>query len=346
MSRAGLGRGRRAPRRARTAAVALGAAAALAGCGGAGATPAGPVPTGLATVQRGDLVETEDVAGTLGFAGARPVGAAAAGTVTRLRPEGTVVPRGRSLYSVDRVAAGFVLRGAVPMYRTLQHGVGDGPDVRQLERELRALGHDPGTVDDTFTGATAAAVRAWEDARGSTADGVVEPGEVVVVDGRARVGRHRAGVGDRVAAGAPVAELSTTRREVTAKLPASRQDAVRPGRRVVVTLPDGSEVRGRITEVGRVATAGQEGEEATVRLRVAVGGRAPLDGAPVTVAVPVATLRDALTVPVTALVAVGADTYAVQLRDGAEVPVEVGAVVDGRAEVSGVREGAQVVVPS
>jgi peptidoglycan hydrolase-like protein with peptidoglycan-binding domain len=327
----------------RRAVVAL---ALLAGCGGDEEPVAAPVPTGTATVQQRDLTEAEDVPGTLRHAGARTVGAAAAGTVTRLREEGEVVPLGRSLYSVDREPSGFVLHGDVPAWRALRLGVGDGPDVRQLERALARLGHDPGTVDDAFTGATAAAVRAWEDARGSDVDGVVEPSEVVVVAGTARAGRHRAEVGDAVRPGAPVLEVTRRAQEVVAALPASRQADVRAGARVEVVLPDGEAVRGRVTEVGRVARAGQEGAEATVELRVAVRATG-LDGAPVTVEVPVAAARGVLCVPVEALVAIGAGRYALERAgDGRRVPVEVGRVVGGFAEVRGVPAGTRVVVPA
>ena len=62
-----------------------------------------------------------------------------------------------------------LLYGRLPAWRPLSVGVDDGPDVRQLERNLVALGHDPDrdiTVDDHFTRATRAAVRRWQEAAG------------------------------------------------------------------------------------------------------------------------------------------------------------------------------------
>ena len=106
------------------------------------------VPLGTAAVQRRDLIAREDVDGTLGFVAAATVPAPAAGTITRLRDEGDTVTRGRSLMSIDAKATAWVLYGTIPMYRDLGPGVSDGRDVRQLERNLKALGYDPGPVDD------------------------------------------------------------------------------------------------------------------------------------------------------------------------------------------------------
>jgi peptidoglycan hydrolase-like protein with peptidoglycan-binding domain len=59
----------------------------------------------------------------------------------------------------------FTLPGLVPMNRDLRRG-DRGPDVRQLEKALQALGHDPGAVDGRFDAATQAAVSAFYLRRG------------------------------------------------------------------------------------------------------------------------------------------------------------------------------------
>src|SRR5919202_3805814 len=132
---------------AAAAAVAVVGAGAWAATGGgaedgSGAAVNDRVPTATVAVVRRDLVDREDVEGTLDFAGARTVAAGAQGTLTRVRPEGSTVWRGKSLFSIDAQAAAFVLYGRLPMYRTLRSGVSDGSDVRQLERNLVALGYD------------------------------------------------------------------------------------------------------------------------------------------------------------------------------------------------------------
>jgi hypothetical protein len=311
------------------------------------------VPTTTAIVGRRDLVDRHDLDGTLTFAGERRVAAPVEGTITRLRTEGSVVSRGQSLLALDDRATAFVLYGHVPMYRDLRSGVDDGDDIRQLQRNLAALGYDPYgalVADGEWDQATTDAVRRWQEARDVTEDGVVARGDVLFADGPVRVGSHDAEVGDRASPGGPVLTVSSTRRVVTARLPAGRQDAVDAGDRVDVTLPDGRVVRGEVSSVGRVAKQGEDGGEATVSLRVrlrgALGRTKRLDRAPVTISLTTSAARDALSVPVTALLARGGGRYAVEQPGGRLIPVRTGVFADGYVEVSGaLRSGNRVVVP-
>jgi peptidoglycan hydrolase-like protein with peptidoglycan-binding domain len=54
----------------------------------------------------------------------------------------------------------------------LQNGSTD-PAVRDLQEALKALGHDPGPIDGIFGTTTEAAVKAFQQARGITTDGIV-----------------------------------------------------------------------------------------------------------------------------------------------------------------------------
>jgi peptidoglycan hydrolase-like protein with peptidoglycan-binding domain len=308
------------------------------------------VPLGAAAVERRDLVDRQDVDGTLGFSDTTNAAAAAAGTITRLRDEGDTVTRGRSLMSIDAKATAWVLYGTIPMYRDLGPGVSDGRDVRQLERNLKALGYDPGTVDDDWTSATTDAVVDFQDDRNLTEDGTITPSEVVISDGPARVGQHRAEVGDSARAGMPVTGLTTTTPVVTAKLDAGLAAEVHRGDHVAITLPEGSEVGGRVTRVGTVAAAGENGASPTVELRVALNSRrhGRLDGAPVSVSLETGRTKDALAVPVTALVATAPGRYAVELAGSRRlVTVTLGAFADDWVQVtgSGLAPGTRVVVP-
>jgi peptidoglycan hydrolase-like protein with peptidoglycan-binding domain len=47
------------------------------------------------------------------------------------------------------------------------------PAVRDLQEALKTLGHDPGPINGTFGTATEAAVKAFQQARGITVDGIV-----------------------------------------------------------------------------------------------------------------------------------------------------------------------------
>jgi peptidoglycan hydrolase-like protein with peptidoglycan-binding domain len=308
------------------------------------------VPLGTAPIERRDLIAREDVDGTLGFSDTSKATAPTAGTITRLRDEGDFVTRGRSLMSIDAKATAWVLYGTIPMYRDLGPGVSDGSDVRQLERNLKALGYDPGTVDDDWTSATTDAVEDFQDDRDLTESGTIARSQVVVSDGPARVGKHSAEVGDPARAGAPVTELTSTTPAVTAKLDAGLAAEVHRGDRVRVTLTDGSEVGGKVTRVGTVANAGENGESPTVELRVALdsGRHGRLDGAPVSVSLETGRTKDALAVPVTALVATAPGRYAVELAGSRRlVSVTLGAFADDWVQVSGsgLAPGTRVVVP-
>jgi len=117
---------------------------------------------GTTPVERRDLVERENVDGTLGNDTASEVASPRAGTLTRVPTAGSVIERGQSVFDVDALPVPL-LYGDIPLYRDLASGVTDGPDVQQLEENLVALGYgDALTVDQHFDGATAAALRAWQ----------------------------------------------------------------------------------------------------------------------------------------------------------------------------------------
>jgi peptidoglycan hydrolase-like protein with peptidoglycan-binding domain len=235
----------------------------------------------------------------------------------------------------------------------------DGPDVRQLEANLVAVGFGGGlTVDEDFTAATAAAVRRWQRSLGLRQTGEVELGRVVFLPGARRVGAHKTKVGGVLAAGAEVLETTSLRRVVTVQLDVARQSLVGRGDKVTVTLPDGTTVGGRITRVGRVAHqkdeggggggtgapgdgSGSENGELVIDLSVVLDssrGASRLDGAPVTVGIAQETRRRVLCVPVTALLARAGGGYAVEVVQGGRrriVPVKTGLFANGLVEISG-----------
>ena len=259
--------------------------------------------------------------------------------------------RGRAVYSVDadRVP---LLYGSTPLYRTLENGV-EGRDVKLLESNLAKLGYDGFTVDDEFTWATREAVEEWQEDIGVQVTGKVAPGAVFVHDGAFRVAALKAALGDR--AGGPVLTYTGTTRQVTVPLDVADRHLVKKGMKATVELPDGSTVPGKIKEIGRVATenSGSQEQEAstTVDVIVSVGGGKKLgtyDTAPVNVEFVSARRKDVLTVPVGALLALAEGGYGVQVVEGPATryaAVETGMFADGDVEVTGVDEGATVVVP-
>ena len=319
----------------------------------------GEVATTTAAVTRRDLRATEAVDGTLGYGETRLLANQRQGTVTALPEEGSVVTRGRSLYRVDGKPVPL-LYGRLPAWRALSVGVDDGPDVRQLEQNLVALGYDPDravTVDNHFTWATRAAVRRWQEALGLEETGSVQPGDAVWQPGPVRVASRKLAVGDSARPGSPVLEVTDTTRQVTIDLDASRQPYVHAGDRVDLELPGGRTTTGRVASVGKVATVpagdGTGEGDPTVELVVSLDhpkatGR--LDQAPVDASITTEVRKGVLAVPVGALLALAEGGYAVEVeRDGHRqlVGVETGLFADGQVEVEGqgLRAGDRVVVP-
>jgi peptidoglycan hydrolase-like protein with peptidoglycan-binding domain len=345
-------------------AVAGGATWAAAGGGSgsnAGQTDTTTGATATATVEKRDLVQHETVDGTLGYADTETLYAQGMGTVTALRRPGAVVKRGQALYRVDGKSV-TLMYGDVPMWRRLDASAPGGKDIRELERNLVALGYDPDgdiEIDDDWDSATTAAVKRWEADRGLPKTGSIDPGQIAFLPGPRRIGQLKTSVGARLQPGAEVSDTSSTIRAVDVDLDANKQSLVKEGDKVEVTLPDGSTVNGWISSVGKVAesqTDPQTGEptdptiplEIRLARRVKTGG---LDEAPVDVAIQKDRADNVLTVPVSALLALAEGGYAVEVVDPGGsthlVAVEPGLYADGIVEISGhgIKKGMKVVIP-
>jgi peptidoglycan hydrolase-like protein with peptidoglycan-binding domain len=339
------------------AAALAGGIAVLGGDDDPGAPGAAHAAVGdTAKVERRDLVDRDEVDGTLGYAETGTLVAGAAGTLTSLRDPGAVVKRGQSLYDVDDVPAAFLFYGELPAWRDFTAWMEDGEDIRQLERNLRALGYDPDgdmTVDDEWDSGTTAAVERFQDDHGLEEDGSLEQGQVVFRSGPTRIGEAKATVGQPASPGKPLVDVSSTRRRVTVDLEATRQRLARESDTVTVELPTGDTARGRIVEVGKVAEqpTGEDAGDPTIEVTIELRGKAArgsgLDQAPVDVGFAVERADDVLAVPVKALLARQGGGFAVEVLDGAErrmVDVEPGLYADDFVEVEGdLREGQTVV---
>lgn len=319
------------------------------------ASPTPPAVPATAPITRQDLVDTKTVDGTLTYAGEHRLSGTAAGTVTWVAEEGAVVRRGRSLLKVDRKPL-TLMYGRLPLYRTLQRGVSDGPDVKQLESNLKALGYgDDLTVDEEFTYATYLAVKEWQDDRGLTETGAVDASQVVFLDSAVRVTDAKLEVGDRSAPGQPFMTVSGTRRLVHVDLDTGDQSMARKGAGVTVELPGGERVKGKISSVGKVAeSTGKEQDAGTtvdVDITLAKTPRTKLDQAPVDVELESERHKNVLAVPVEALLAVREGGFGVELVEGGKtriVAVKTGAFGGGMVEITGdgLAEGAKVGVPA
>ncbi|WP_433418417.1 peptidoglycan-binding protein [Microtetraspora malaysiensis] len=330
------------------AVITAGARFALSGPFAAGAkeTPARTaVATALAQVTRGTLSARTMENGTLGYAGDYQVVNKAGGTVTGLPAVGRVVSQGRVLYQVDGKPV-VLLRGEVPIYRDLSWGT-QGTDVRQLNTALVDLGYatrgelDPGS--DYFGRRTYYALKELQEAVGLEQTGTLTLGQAVFVPaGRIRVTKVLAVPGGMAAAGSVVLRASSTARQITVELNASRQSQVATGDKVTITLPDGTTAPGLVSSVGKMAVKADSGTTVEVRikpLKPRATGR--LDQAPVHVSIVTDTVEDVLSVPVNALLALAGGGYAVEAveTDGKHrlIRVETGLFDDsaGTVEVAG-----------
>jgi hypothetical protein len=103
-----------------------------------------------------------------------------------------------------------------------------------------------------------------------------------------------------------------------------------------------------------VATAGDPGKAATIAVTITVGDQSKLgtlDQAPVTVSLVSASVQDALTVPVAALLVLPGGDYGVEVVTGATsrtVPVQLGMFGNGRVQITGegIVAGTLVGIPS
>jgi len=331
-----------------------GTATALGFGGGPPNTPARSTqPPATAKVTRMTLTETADVDGMLGYGSLTSVDAPGAGRITWLPTPGAVVERGKAIYKVDQTPV-VLLYGSIPMYRTLAPGV-TGSDVKQFEQNLAALGYQGFTVDQTFSSATATAVKAWQDDLGLTETGTVTPEAVVYASGAIRVAERKAEIGAR--AGGPVLTYTGTTRQVSVDLDLDKRALAKTGAKVTVKLPDGSTVAGIVASVSRVAKtqAGTNGSASTTTVEVIVSiadqkKLGALDESPVGVTFVASQHKDVLTVPILALLALAEGGYGVQVVEGSTtrtVAVETGMFAGGRVEVNGagITENTVVGVP-
>ena len=264
------------------------------------------------------------------------------GTITRLPTAGDVIGVGQALYEVDGTPV-IAMRGDRPFWRDLGLGVEKGPDVRQLEQALADLGFGKDmTIDDEFTAVTERNVKAWQKSLGVTQDGIVALGDVVAITAASvRVESVKAKLGDP-AGTTPLTYTDTTLR-VVAKLTDAQAREILPGTRVTVILPDGTEAPATITAVdpGGQPTE-KEGETTPATANVEFDDLAVAEGIglrAVKVVFATSEVKDALVVPVTALVATTDGGYAVDvLRKGGKierVAVEVGLIADTKVQVTG-----------
>ncbi|MFG2979808.1 peptidoglycan-binding protein [Streptomyces sp. NPDC048258] len=322
------------------------------------------LPPATAPVQRGDLSSGLRVEGTLGYAQERKVNGTGPGVLTWVAGEGAAVERDGRLYEVNGKAV-RLMYGSTPMYRPLKAG-DKGEDVKQLKRNLQALGYGTGLdpEDPVFTAGTATAVNRWQKAHKAPETGEVAKEYIAFASGPQRVRKNDAAVGDEPGPGKPVMTLTGTERIVRFQMDAAKAGAAKPGDKVTVRLPGGASATGKIDSVGNTAgpdgqkdggSGGGAGGDKKAKVEVVVTFDDPAainapDQSPVSVGLTGETRKGVLSVPVNALLALAGGGFGVQVvEDGRarEVAVEPGMFGNGRVEVTGdaLKEGMQVGIP-
>lgn len=323
--------------------------------------PTGPVTAAVelrkitsAVVVRGDANFSDPVPLVVRTTAPLPIVTAAP------RHRGTTVRAGEVVLEVAGRPV-IALTGALPAYRDLAPG-DVGPDVAQLEQALARIGLDPGDVDDEFTTYTSAAVadlyerlgypaptagtigsapdgaageEATTGAAAADADEVVLPmSEVTYVPSLPRrVDRAPARLGKPLPR-APML-LSGSELVVSIGLTTADQEVLEAGMPVVIDVPGGAEVRGRLGAV----TGTETGARTSVRLPgLTDPQQRALQGANVKVTVPLESTRGkVLVVPLAALSTDAAGTARVVRVDPdgstSTVRVEVGLSAEGYVEV-------------
>ncbi len=290
-------------------------------------------------------------------------------TFTSLPALGQVLSPGRVLYEIDSLPV-LLFRGSVVPTRAFVAGMSPGRDVAALNANLGALGYASGLTGDTFSTASAAAVRSLQSAHGLAATGELPLGSVVFEPGPVRVTSVTPTVGANVTPG-PVLGISSIAPQVTIELSAARQSSVKAGDPVTITLPDEHTTPGVVSSVGTVAktpsnkggegkggSGGGGGEEGGPTIEVDVAPSNPsaigrLDEAPVTVSITTASVPSTLVVPVNALLALAGGGDALEVVEGRMHRLEAVSPglfddAEGLVQVSGrgVSAGQRVVVPA
>jgi hypothetical protein len=259
--------------------------------------------------------------------------------------------------------------------------------VAELNADLVALGYAIPTQlhprSAFFGPATTTAVDKLEAALGVTQNGTLALGQAAFEPTAVRVTSLSAQLGGRAQAGGTVMQATSTIRQVQVALSAAQQTSMAVGDKVSITLPNNRTTRGAVSSVATVATcpssAGSGGSgsspaapgtdtcssgtsgSTTPTITVDVTPSDPAatgtwDQAPVEVGITTASVRGALVVPVTALLARADGSYAVEVVGAGAgtrnrlISVSLGLFDDAEGLVqvtaSGLAAGQEVVVPT
>ena len=326
-----------------------------------------PVPPQTATIARTELATTATLQGNLGYGTPSPFTGHKSGTVTWLPAVGAVVGQGQPLYDVDAKHV-ILFLGGTPLYRAINAQATPGPDLAEVNADLRALGYGKALTGDAYTPATEDALKKWQQLNGFPASGALAVGDIAVLPVPVRVASLDAQLG--ASAATDLLSLSSTTKHVTASVDPHQIDTsvLTPGLKLSLSLPNGKQTTGTVSALtasgaasqgassGSSSGGGGGGGAGGLSMTVDIADQSALagmDSGSVGITVTTGSVSDVLAVPIEALVAVQGGGYAVQVVTGDGqtsmlVGVQTGLFANGLVQISGqgITEGLKVVTVS
>ncbi|WP_394614092.1 peptidoglycan-binding protein [Lentzea sp. JNUCC 0626] len=312
----------------------------------ANAAPLQNDPSKTAPVKKVNLADQQSVTGQLGYGAERALASRKSGTVTALPKQGDVIERGKPVFHSDAKPVPLFYAD-MPLYRDLEAGMSNGPDVKVVEENLAALGFkDFGAPDEKFTSYTASALKKWQKANGLEQTGKLGAGDVVVQSGAIRVSSLTAQLG--APAGGDLMKVTGTERAVTVELDQAKQRLAKQGEKVELSISGGKTATGTINGITRTTGDPNQGSKPKIVLTISVDDPKAAEGVEtgnVTALFTVTKKQNVLAVPIGALLALNEGGYGLVTDDGKTIPVTVGIFAKGQVEVQGegLREGMKVV---
>lgn len=324
--------------------------------GGTGNSPVDVTTLRTQPVTEGVLNAQTRLGATLQYDDAREF-AAAPGMITQLPVAGKQLNTGETVYEMDGRPVPL-FHGPRPFWRQIGEGAADGPDVTQLEQNLKETGYFTGEADAHFDWYTKDAIQHWQvkalGLSGEAATGVFDPSSVALASGAPiRVKTVTAKLGET---GVSPATYTGVALHLNATLTATQAATFKAGDKAQVTLPDNKTIDTTLTSVDQGGQAiGNEGQITQPSARIDFPDQTTVaQYGPVTVQLLIpnanADNRKTLIVPVTALIAGTGTSWAVEVvRDGKveRLAVTIGTVANAQVQITGsdgLKVGDRVVV--
>ncbi|RSX53706.1 peptidoglycan-binding protein [Bifidobacterium goeldii] len=282
----------------------------------------------------------------------------ASGTITQLPVAGKQINTGEQVYEMDGVLVPL-FHGSRPFWRTLETGVSDGPDVAQLEENLKELGYLHVQADRHFDWHTQEAVRQWQTKTlgltGEAANGVFQPSSVALAaTAPIRIATVGAKLGDTNVSPGTYTGVAL---HAQATLTATQAATFKAGDKAQVVLPDNTTLDTTLSAVDQGGqSTGKDGQVTSPSARIDFPDQSQVAGfgaTAISIIIPnaqAASTQETLIVPVTAIIASAGNTYAVEVVRGDKlerITVQLGQVANAQVQLTkadGLKEGDKVVV--